>query len=208
MRVAFDSPRGTNETWAMFNTDLSDATGNKITATSRSGMTDRMAFSPILWPDEAAWKLRLHVKRKTGFAPHEFLTFSNVPLPDVGTTNTPNMTNVVMGIETRLSEFRRQPPLPENRNSWSGSEISRFRLDHDDLGETNQIDLISMTLQPSGEVIQNIGSGWSNKYHQYSIRALPTNATHIDLVFAVQKARFVEFFVSPNWITNEYKITD
>ena len=208
VQVAFDSPRGTNEVWHMFNADLSDATGNKIGAGSRSGMSDQMEFSPILWPDENAWKLRLHVKRKSGFESHELLTFSKVPLPPPASTNAPNLTNVVMGIESRLIEFRRKPPLDKNRRSWSSRDLSGFKLEHDDLGETNQIDLVSMTLQPTGEELKSSGSGWSNNYHEYNIRSFPTNATHIDLVFSVQKARFVEFLVSPNWITNDYTIPD
>ena len=208
VRVDFDSPRGTNESWVMYNADLSDATGNKVGASSRSGMTDSMEFSPVLWPSESAWKLRLHTKRKTGFAADELLTFTNVPLPEIGTTNAPKLTNIVMGIESRLVEFRRLPPMDKERRSWSSRELSGFKLEHDDLGETNQIDLVSLTLQPSGEELRNNGSGWSNDYHEYHFESIPTNATHIDLVFSVQKARFVEFLVSPNWITNEYVIPE
>ena len=206
--VDFESPRGTNETWIMFNADLSDALGNKIGAGSRSGMTDRMQFSPVLWPDEDAWKLRLHVKRKSGFLPSEMLTISKVPLPAVGTTNVLGWTNTVMGIETRLVELRRRPPLDESKGSWSSRDISRFRLEHDDLGETNQIDLVSMTLRPSGEILKSSGSSWSNEYHEYNIREIPASATHIDLAFSVQKARFVEFLVVPNWVTNDYVIKE
>ena len=206
--VQFESPRGTNETWKLFNANLSDALGNHVGAGTRSDMTDSMKFGPVLWPEEKAWKVRLHLKRSHGFEPQELLTFSNVPLPELGATLAPNLTNVVMGVESRLTEFRRQPSLDKNRRSWSGRDLSGFRLDHDDLGITNQIDLVSITLQPSGQTIRSQGSSWSNDYHEYDFKEIPEDATHVDLVFSVQKARFVEFLVAPNWVTNNYVIRE
>ena len=204
VNVDFQSPKGTNETWVLFDSDLSDALGNQVRAKSRSGMSDMLRFSPVLWPDESAWKLRLHLKRKAGFLPGELITFSNVPLPILSSTNFPQMTNIVMGIESRLTEIRRLPPLDKSRRSWSGRDFSGFRLDHDALGDTNQIDLVSMTIQPMRKMLQTRGSSWSDTYHQYQLESIPSEGTHIDLVFSVQKARFVEFLVAPNWVTNEY----
>ncbi len=208
VNVDFESPRGTNETWILFNADLSDSVGNKVGAGSRSEMTDTMRFSPILWPNEGAWNLRLHMKRKSGFLPGEMLSFSNIPLPAVGTTNVLNLTNTATGIEAWLAEIRRRPPLDSDTQSWSSRDISRIRLEHEDLGETNQIDLVSMTIQPSGERLKSSGSSWSNDYHEYNLRNLPPSATHLDLRFSVQKARFVDFRVAPNWVTNEFLLRE
>jgi len=153
--VDFVSPRGTNETWILFNADLSDASGNSLRAGSRSGMKDKMRFSPIIWPDEDGWKLRLHIKRKTGFLPTELITFSNVPLPSLNTTNFPGITNIVMGIESRLKEIRRSQPLDENKRRWSSRDLSGIHLDHDDLGDTNQIDLLSLTVTSRIEIVKS-----------------------------------------------------
>ena len=206
--VEFESPRGTNETWILYNADLSDASGNTLRAQSRSGMTDRMQFDPVLWPNEDGWNLRLHMKRKTGFVPGELITFSNVPLPSLNSTNVPGMTNIVMGIESRLGEIRRREPLDKNKTSWSGRDLSRIRLEHDDLGDTNQIDFLSLTAQPSGQSLTSRGSSWSNTSHEISLASIPADDTHLDLVFSIQKARFVEFMVAPNWVTNEFVISN
>ena len=202
--VKIKSPRGTNEVWEAYNADLRDATGNRARPGSRSHDYDLIHFSPTLWPDENAWKLRLHVKRKSGFTQGELITFSNVPLPAVGFTNNPTLTNVTMNIKSTLAEIQRRPPHDENQKSSSMRDYSGIRLNHDTLNETNQLDLVSLTLQPSGEIIPNRGASWSSAYHEYRFESIPLEATHIDLVFSIQKARFAEFLVAPNWRTNEY----
>jgi hypothetical protein len=204
--VEFESPRGTNETWILFNADLSDASGSTIRAGSRSGMNDKMLFITVLWPDEEAWNLRLHIKRKIGFNSGELITFSNVPLPNLNSTNFPMITNIVMGIESRLKEIRRSQALERGKTSWSRRDLSSIRLEHDDLGDTNQIDLLSLTAQPSGIDLVPRGSNWSNTHHEYQLASIPAEATHLDIIFSVQKARFVEFVVAPNWVTNKFTV--
>ena len=113
-----------------------------------------------------------------------------------------------MGIESRLKEIRRSQPLDENKRSWSSRDLSGIHLDHDDLGDTNQIDLLSLTVQPSGVALVPRGSSWSNTEHEYQLASIPAEGTHLDIVFSLQKARFVEFMVATNWVTNEYAIPD
>ena len=97
------SSRGTNEVWVLESAELSDATGNVLRNTATSFSSTMMAFagynppqqfdwaaysediSGTLWPDEAAWRLKLEFKRASGFAPEEVVTFKNVPVPGVGT---------------------------------------------------------------------------------------------------------------------------
>lgn len=101
--VSLSSPRGTNEAWVLNSAEISDATGNVLRANlfvssfdllwgySRPQQPGKTACSEsirgTLWPDEPAWRLRLEVKRASGFAPEEIVTFKNVPVPAVGTTN-------------------------------------------------------------------------------------------------------------------------
>src|SRR5208283_1582727 len=71
----------TSQVWQVDQVEMSDAAGN----TPRSmGMTwtgpDLVGFSPGLWTNEAAWKLRFVIKRTQGFAPGELMVFKNVPL--------------------------------------------------------------------------------------------------------------------------------
>jgi len=204
--VSFNSPRGTNESWFLYDVDLSDASGNQLAAKSRSGMTDSIVFSPVLWPGEPAWKVKLHLKRKTGFSSNELLTFSNVSIPAIGTTNQLDLTNSIMGIQTVFKQLVQRPPM--TNHSYSSRDLSQFRVEHDELDGTNQIDLVSITVHPMGTNMTTSGSSWTEEYHEYNLMFVPTNATHMDFVFSVQKARFVEFMVAPNWITNDYVLKE
>jgi hypothetical protein len=122
-------------------------------------------------------------------------------------TNMLNQTGTVMGIETVLKSFVRRPNLGD-RASWSSSELSRLRVDHPGLGESNQLDLLSITAQPAGTNLSTSGSSWSDDYHEFSIKYIPTNTTYLDFTLAVQRTRYVEFTVPPNWATNDYVIEE
>ena len=204
--VDIDSPRGTNESWIMFDADLSDPDGNEIGATSRSGMSTRMRFHPVLWSDSSPWKLRLHLKRSKGFASGELVAFSNLPLPAIGTTNRFDLTNSIGDIDVVLRHFVRRPDL--TNNSWSSGTLSELRIEHTQLGATNQLDMIGITAQPAGTNLATQGSSWSDDYHEYSFSHFPAGTTHLDLTVAVQPTRFAEFTVEPNWVTNEVVVTE
>jgi len=206
VQVEFNSPRDTNETWCMFDADLGDATGNHLGASSRSGMSSDMTFDPILWPDEPAWKLKLHLKRKNGFQPEEWVTFTNIAIPQIGTTNMLDWTNSIMGIELVLKSFVRRPDLT-NRSSYSSDDLSQIRVEHPKLGESNQLDLLSIVVQPANTNLDSGGSSWSEDFHEFSLQGIPANATHLDVTFSVQPTRYVEFTVAPNWVTNDYELT-
>ena len=59
----------------------------------------------MLWPNEAAWRLKLEFKRFSGFSPDELVTFKNVPVPAVGTTNIMSISQSVGGTRIMLREF-------------------------------------------------------------------------------------------------------
>jgi hypothetical protein len=115
--VSLLSLRYTNEEWVVQSAELNDATGNILASPSNVGSSGgnaspmtfrgeyRLSIPGTLWPDEAAWRLHLKLKRKSGYAPNEFVTFKNVPVPKLGTTNFPPITNVVGGMQLVLKEF-------------------------------------------------------------------------------------------------------
>jgi len=204
VQVDFESPRSTNETWAMFDAAVSDSTGNTVPAHSRSEMTTNMEFRPVLWSNATAWKLKLHLKRTAGFRPDELLVFSNVPVPTVGITNILNRTNTLNGFQFVLKSFVHRPDL--TNHSWSSGDLSVIRLEHGNLGTSNVLDLVGITVQPAGTNLITQGSGWSDNYHEYNLKAVPANAMHLDLTYAFQPVRFVEFTVAPNWRTNDLEL--
>lgn len=176
IKVSFSTSMDSLERWSLFDADLRDASGNAVETASRKLKPDSMRFDPVLWPDEPAWNLRLHLKRVRGFQPDELITFSNVFLPSL---------NASQGIECQLTEIRRRPPTDPSRGR-SG----------------RQLDLVSLTSWPSGDVVRFLPSSWSQTHRVYHLESIQTSDTHVDLVFALQDAKFVEFMVSPTWITN------
>jgi hypothetical protein len=200
-QVTFDSPRGTNEVWSIFNADLSSAWGQTRPAQSRSEMTSRLLFSPVLWDEGQPWKLRLHLMRTAGFTSAEQLTFSNVPLPAVGQSNRLDWTNRSAGVTAVLQHFLRRPNL--TNSFYSSRDLSEIQVLHPDLGTNRQFNIVRILAHPTGTNLTTQGSSWTDGYHTFQFHSFPEGTTHLDLTFSVQPTRFVEFIVNPNWVTNE-----
>lgn len=192
------TPR-TNEVWDVAKVWLADAGGNRRKATSWSGARDGiLRFSPALWSDEPGWKLILDFKRMQNIPPDETLAITNIAVPAVGTTNTYHLTNRVNGIQTVFVSFVRRPNV--TNNSWSSRDTSSLKLEHDPLDERTVVDLISIS---SAEVSTNLppsGSSWSDTGYETTLLTIPDQVTHVDLTYAIQRTRRVEFVVAPNWI--------
>lgn len=200
-QVTFDSPRGTNEVWSIFNADLSSAWGQTQPAQSRSEMTSLLLFSPVLWDEGQPWKLRLHLMRTAGFTSAELLTFSNVPLPRVGQSNRLDWTNRSAGVTAVLQHFLRQSNL--TKPSYSSRDLSEIHVLHPDLGTNRQFNMVRILAHPSGTNLTTQGSSWTDGYHTFQFHSFPEGTTHLDLTFSVQPTRYAEFIVNPNWVTNE-----
>ena len=201
VRVTFDSPRGTNEVWSIFNADLCSAWGQTLAAQSRSEMTSILLFSPVLWDDGQPWKLRLHLMRTAGFTSAELLTFSNVPLPTVGQSNRLDWTNGSAGVTAVLQHFLRRPNL--TNASYSSRDLSEIHVLHSDLGTNRQFNMVRILAHPTGTNLTTQGSSWTDEYHTFQFHSFPEGTTHLDLTFSVQPTRYAEFIVNPYWATNE-----
>ena len=107
---AVRSRRGTNEWWILEDAELSDATGNSLMGDAQFAYLGPSNTNPpiggtwcsysrsmetTLWPDETAWRLTLEFKRSYGLDPNEMVTFTNIPIPGMGMTNTSVFTNQV-----------------------------------------------------------------------------------------------------------------
>ena len=198
-KLAIETPHGTNiEPWIIQRAELSDATGNRVStdSSSRWSITHEYHFGPALWPDEAAWRLTLDVERNREFDSEELVTFTSVPVPAVGATNIVYRTNSIHGVPVILKqEFTRdlastmspgEPALPpthlliELLNRPEGVVVDFFRLKSD--------------------------TGWTQT-HWYNKRAtncttlylydFPRNVRTMDLTWAIQKKRTVEFLIKP-----------
>jgi hypothetical protein len=200
------SSRGTNEVWVLQSAELSDATGNVLRNTSfrssmnafhgyaRPQLTEWSAYSETiagtLWPDEAAWRLKLELKRASGFAPEEIVTFKNVPVPAMGTTNHPGLTKSAGGIQVALTKFVRRPNLTGN-----GMDASQVTIELP--GKLKGVDLDFLDLQTDAGQAEIYSTSPMDFACVVYLKSIPANAKTMDFTFVVQKTRSVEFLVKP-----------
>ena len=193
--LAISSPRP-DERWAASSYELSDATGNRL-AGDPADVTSNGLYSIFgaLWPDEPALRLKLGLKRVSGFSAAELITFTNLPVPRMGVFFVPInaivLTNVVGGVTVEVMNFR-------NRGS-----------DHADLEPQS----LSAELpgNPPGlaveivEVATEKGEKWtgspdaasSSSMFLWNIVSGNGGAKYLNVTVAVQKERFVEFLAKP-----------
>jgi hypothetical protein len=206
--VSLISPADSTESWVPQSTELSDATGNFINSVSystllegdglsRSKPSAKTGFTEYLpgtlWPDEPAWRLRLEIKRASGFAPEEFVVFKNVPVPPMGSSNDIPRTNDTSGVQLVLTRFGRSE-AETNSNVISSSASIYVDLPSRSAGVA--VDVIKV-ITDSGQALRVFGGGWHEANPSMVLQSIPTNAQTVDITMVVQKTRTVEFLVKP-----------
>jgi hypothetical protein len=210
---SFSSARGTNETWTLHSAELSDAMGNVLRSTASlrafslgypqatsAGQTPYyFSFDATLWPDEAAWRLKLEIQRSFGFAPEEVVTFKNVPVPAMGTTNFPALTKIVGGVKVELTFFERRPNIPVSSGEGFDDTWPNFagRVRAELPGKPGGVALDFLEMKTDIGKATQLGSSFPDFGYEVLLRSIPTNATTMDFTFVLQKTRTVEFLVKP-----------
>jgi hypothetical protein len=200
-KAVIETARGTNaEPWLIQHAELSDATGNRIStdSCSRWSVTDEYHFGPALWQDEAAWRLTLDLEKSRDFESEELVTFTNVPVPAMGATNVCFQTNTIRGVPIVLrQEFTRE-----------ASNAVPVIIDKRPPPTRLTLELLN---PPEGFVADffrlNSDTGWTTQW--YNARqpgmnsattcfwAIPVYVRTLDLTWAIQKERRVEFLIRP-----------
>jgi hypothetical protein len=205
--VAFRQNSSPASAWQLTAATLTDATGNSLPSSSM-GWSDnnQITFSPSLWPDESAWKLRCEVKRTKGFTTNELFTFKSVPLPALNETNGSYLTTNFHGIAVTMTRLFHNPPVNrdgrprQDDNSWS------LMLTNSLPRPGVYLDLIS--IEAEGKVLQTGRASRGNINQSYMVDAFPESAKTVDITFAVHQSRTVEFLVSPNLAKAPLSITN
>ena len=204
------SSRGSNEGWVLQNSELSDATGNVISEKSQTswigaqfaqrpqavwqGMRDNL--NAALWSNESAWHLKMAFKRSFGFVSNEFVTFTNIPIPAMGLTNTNQMTVMVGSQKLILGNFERHADIPSNMvGTFFSHMLTELTIELPNKSPDLAFDLWDVKTD-QGEANQFGRSEPANSY-TLTFRSIPTNATKMDLTFVLQKTRTVEFTFKP-----------
>jgi hypothetical protein len=188
----------TSEDWTVERVELSDPTGNRIDGRIFYRTEKTLAIASALWPDEPAWKLTMDLKRETGHEPDDLLVFTNVHIPEVGGTSTLNWTNSANGVAVKLEWFKHKPVITDG--PWRDRGYSWARLAHKRLPPDLVLDFVSATVD-DGTALRLVTDDHSAESYRVAFKDLPPNASKLNLTFAVQKLRRVEFLVSPNWLT-------
>lgn len=188
----------TNQVWRVAGEEISDATGNTVRNGSMSygSYNDGyFTFSPGLWTNEAAWKIRCEIKRAEGFTSAEQFTFHDVPLGELDLTNRVGWTTNFCGVTVTMEHIRRRAPHT-NQNSWSGSDLSQAHFTTAGLTNGVHLDLISTRVDTGTNLATG---GWSSAGDErtYDYMIIPREAKTADFTFAVQHSRWVEFTVQP-----------
>jgi hypothetical protein len=217
--LSLRSPRGTNELWIPHSVELSDATGNVLSAKTL-GLGDLAparhiaaeGFLPTgwsgfcefihgtLWPDEAAWKLKLELKRASGFSAGQVVIFKGVPIPPIGTTNLLSITNTADGMQIVLTKFIRRQDITQTYELYD-EMASRLCVELPGKPKDAALDFLDLTTD-TGQSLGYYGRS-SIKYYghfyddDFLVKSIPTNARTVDLTLVLQKTRTVEFLVKP-----------
>jgi hypothetical protein len=194
------SGHGAIEPWEVVTLELSDATGNRLSAAPSDYVyqlgTNKLRFPGAFWPDENALRLKAYLKRRSGFASNELVTFTNVPLPKPSATNGTTLTKQVSGSSVQLRNFW----SPSQRVSLEGLAMDSGSLTVSLPGSPEGMvaDFVSETTD-TGEKFQFPGFGThSSPSEAVSFGwKIPPQAKFLNVTVAVQKMRTVEFLVKP-----------
>ena len=185
-------------TWQIIGVESSDATGNSIHnfPMNWSGRGNDIGFSlqSGLWPSKKAWKLKFEIARTTGFPQDSLLTFKNVPLGLVNSSNAIGWTTNFAGVTLTLAGITRRTP---NTNAF-GNRLppSNVKFTNSRLPAGTRLDLLRIAYD-QGTTNQSESFSFSDNERNYSLSQIPLDAKTADFTFAVHQSRFVEFIVHP-----------
>jgi hypothetical protein len=193
--------------WQPVRIETSDATGNQVMNNSwsntREGDEAVMTYQWGLWPDEAAWKLRVEMSRTSGFNDDELWTVENVPVQpgrqmdfwNYGNNN--NKSNAPFA-ETTLDgvHLKLYPATQFTDQIFNGQKQGGFRI----IADPPPADGYRMTLAKAtdeqGREIQSWNPSWGGGNYGFQLQNI-RNAKFLNITVALHKSRFVEFTAKP-----------
>jgi hypothetical protein len=213
VQATFHAERNGNPVtnWEPVSVETSDATGNHagggIEKNDWQDGNDTVAYQYGLWPDEAAWKLRVEFSQQSNFADSEVWSVPNIPLEDgrqqdFYNYNRRNATNSVFA-ETDLNGFHLKIFTPKQfTDAGMGSYLQGGMAVQvtPSLPNDMHMTIVKLTDDQTND-ITSMNQGWNGggtagTTYRYGLRDLG-GATNLNLTLALHKSRFVEFIVKP-----------
>jgi hypothetical protein len=150
----------------------------------------------VFWPGEHAWRLKLTLKRGSGFAPQEVVSFKNISLPARGSMTTMSITNFAGAQPVVLRRISHQDNLSTSGSIVQFDRISGVCVEIPGEPEGFVLDPVEADTDAGPVKPFQIGDG-AHGIHNFNFISIPDNATRMDLTFALQKPRTVEFTFKP-----------
>jgi hypothetical protein len=193
--------------WQPVRIETSDATGNHVVNNSWSNSREEngdatMTYQWGLWPDEAAWKLRVEMSRTSGFNDGETWTVTNVPVQagsqqDLYNYNSRNNRTNAAFAETTLNgvHLKLYPAIQiTDQNFGDGQRQGGIRVTTEpDLPDGYRLSILATDEQ--GRALQGWGPNGGGGNYTEQIQNLRAKA--LTITIALHKSRFVEFTVKP-----------
>ncbi len=207
VQATFHAERNGNAAtnWEPVSVQTSDATGNQVNGTVAKNDwqdgDDTVVYQYGLWPDEAAWKLRVEFSQKANFSDSELWSVQNIPLQpgrQMDFYNRRNNTNSAFA-ETDLNGFHLKI-FPAKQFTDAGQNSGGLFIQTEPpLPREMHLTIVKLTDDQTNDV-----GFWENTYSpnrttsldQCQLRDLG-GATNLNLTIALHKSRFVEFTAKP-----------
>ncbi len=221
-KLAATLASGSNDVWKLQAVELSDATGNRLrsdlqehsldfdfgsfntTSPNSSGQFETQTRG-LLWPDEAAWRLKLEFRLRPAFTPPNLILFTNLPVPatntsiSIGTTKTVNQHQIELVGATRDKQRLSVPSGPSLHASMQyqlGDAVTyKFHCREPDL----VLDYREMPDNTGAARFERLYESNSCYYATFALNStVSTNAQTMNVAFVIQQTRSVEFLVAPS----------
>lgn len=204
-RVEFDLKENgvPTEAWFTDGIEMEDATGNKLRQSGwSSGVqagTTYLRWQPYLWPDEAAWKIRVEFMRnsKAVFSTNELIVVTGLALPAVDDVTELNLSTNRLGLMVRVLGLARGKGKFDGHPS-SMSNGDRVRIVGDvlpELDEGKRLTVLNVR-DDQGRKVEGSSYGRRGSGFSFVYNAKP-DAKSLDFTLAVQEVVTAEFLVKP-----------
>lgn len=185
--------------WGISNVEFADAAGNQgsIGAGSSNAADGeiRAFMRSTLCPREPAWKVRLEMSRRAGFAPGELWVLKNVPVPGDKERKAVGQRTVLQGVTLECPAFYGTDVQREAGVILSGMSALHVKAAgwHPGLRMT----LVSVTDQQGRKVESRMSSFDGKGAFAFGLHPDP-GARSLTVTLAVSPSRYVEFLVHPS----------
>ncbi len=168
-----------------------DATGNRFLNHTAKWSGDnqnyRFTFSPSLWPGEAPWKIKCHIKPVHGLTAGEQFSFKNVPLGEAGERVKVGWNTNIQGISVTLNYLLREP----------ASGHSQVHLSFAQGPDDARLTLLAAATDEGTDLTSECVEKHNKDECTLHFPRLPPGAKALSLTFGLPRSRVIEFLAKP-----------